>query len=79
MQAIRDITGDGKLWPNARVMADAIGGDYETVRKWLQRGRIPSHAWPAIINKSAEAGRPVTADDLLAAHRPRKKRKKMRR
>lgn len=57
-------------------MAQDIGEDYGTVRKWFQRRRIPERAWPAIIRKSAETDHPVTAEDLLALNQPRKKRSK---
>lgn len=72
MQAIRDITT--KVWPSVRAMAVDIGEDYETVRKWFQRERIPERVWPAIITKSATAKLPLTADKLLRLNRPRKKR-----
>lgn len=60
MQAIRDITP--AVWENARIMADEIGEPYERVRKWLQRGRIPDYAWPAVIRKSKGS---LTAEKLL--------------
>lgn len=72
MQEIRDITT--KVWPSTRAMASDIGEDYETVRKWFQRGRIPSHVWPTIIKKSANSASPITANALLKLNRPRKKR-----
>lgn len=72
MQAIRDITS--AVWPSVRAMAADIGEDYETARKWLQRGRIPERVWPALIRRSAHTDRPITADQLLKLNRPRKKR-----
>lgn len=72
MQEIRDITT--KVWPSVRAMAADIGEDYDTVRKWFQRERVPERVWPAIIRKSAASERPVTADLLLKLNRPRKKR-----
>lgn len=74
MQAIRDITKE--IWPNARALSKDIGEDYETVRKWFQRKRIPQDAWPAIIRKSADLGKPLTAEQLLTLNKPRKKRRK---
>jgi hypothetical protein len=74
MQEIRDITTE--IWPSARAMADAIGVDYETARKWFQRGRIPDRHWPALIEKSATSERPLTAEQLLNFNRPRKKRRR---
>ena len=76
MQAIRDITGENAPWPNARALADEIGEDYGTVRKWLQRERIPERVWPAIIRKSARTAHPITADLLLAMNKERRKRAK---
>lgn len=72
MQAIRDITT--KVWPSARAMAVDIGEDYDTVRKWFLRQRIPERVWPAIIRKSARSERPLTAEILLSLNKPRRKR-----
>lgn len=72
MQELRDITT--KVWPSARAMAADIDEDYETVRKWFQRRRIPERAWPKIIRKSAHTERPVTSDLLLSLNKQRKKR-----
>jgi hypothetical protein len=52
-------------------MAEAIGEDYETVRKWFHRERIPERAWPRLINKS---GGSLNADILLKLNKPSKKR-----
>ena len=79
MQAVQDITSldsiRKKVWPNAKAMADDIGQDYHKVRKWFARGRIPDYAWPVIIRKSADAGMPLTADQLLTLNQ-RKRRGK---
>lgn len=74
MQAVRDITS--KVWPNVRALAQDLGEDYDTARKWIQRERIPERVWPVIIRKSAAMGRPVTAEQLLTINSPRKKRAK---
>lgn len=73
MQGIRDITL--RVWPTVRAMAADIGEDYETARKWLLRGRLPERVWPALIQKSAHTPHPLTADMLMRANLPRKKRR----
>jgi hypothetical protein len=55
-------------------MAADLCEDYETVRKWFQRERIPERVWPKIIRKSSTSEWPVTADLLLKLNGPRKKR-----
>jgi len=72
MQQIRDISTH--VWPSTRSLAADIGEDYDTVRKWLLRGRIPERVWPAIIRRSANFAEPVTADKLMRLNLPRKKR-----
>lgn len=72
MQELRDITT--KVWPSVRAMAADIEEDYETVRKWLLRKRIPDRVWPTIIRKSARCVQPVTAEMLLRLNQPKRKR-----
>lgn len=69
MQELRDIFT--KVWPNARVMAAAIGQPYERVRRWRSRGRIPQEVWPVIIEKAALREHFITAGDLLKLNKPR--------
>lgn len=57
-----------------QAMASDLGEDYNTVRKWFQRGRVPERVWPSIIGKSARSERPVSAETLLKLNGPRKKR-----
>ncbi len=69
MQALRDITS--KIWPSTRAFAADIEEEYDTVRKWLLRGRIPERVWPKIIRRSARTANPITADKLLALNSKR--------
>jgi hypothetical protein len=72
MQALRDIFT--KVWPNASVMAIDIGEEYDTVRRWRSRGRIPERAWPKIIEKAARREILLTAGNLMAMNREPKRR-----
>lgn len=72
MQALRDIFT--VVWPDARIMATEIGEEYETVRRWRSRGRIPERAWPKIIEKAARREHFITAGKLLELNREPKQR-----
>lgn len=72
MQQLRDIFT--KVWPNAAVMAIEIGEEYDTVRRWRSRGRIPERAWPKIIEKAARREHFITAGKLLELNREPKQR-----
>lgn len=70
MQAISDIFA---IWPSTKEMADDLGQKYDTVLRWKLRKRIPSTAWPTIIEKAAARETLVTAAQLLAANAPRRR------
>lgn len=53
-------------------MAEELEEDYEIVRKWRQRGRIPERAWPSLIEKAARRERLITASMLLNLNGPLK-------
>jgi hypothetical protein len=72
MQELRDIFG---IWKSLQAMADELNENYDTVKQWRTRGRIPSHAWPKIIEKAARHEKLVTAQQLLDLNMPRRKRK----
>lgn len=72
MQTLGDIFTT--VWPNARVMAAEIGEDYDTVRRWRSRARIPERAWPKIIEKAARREVFITAGKLLELNREPKRR-----
>jgi hypothetical protein len=69
MLAIDDIF---RLWPSNAQMARDLGIPYATVAKWVQRERIPSDAWGAVINAALAKGKRLTFSDLAAANKPRK-------
>jgi len=46
--------------------ADAVGANYEAVKKWHQRGRIPAAHWQIVIEAARERGwSDITAESLL--------------
>ena len=60
-------------WPDRQaVHADAMAADPDldqvAVHRWFQRGSIPVKYWAALIEGSSKREKPVTADDLIAAH-----------
>jgi hypothetical protein len=75
MQAIQDIF---QIWPSVTVMAREVGAPFDRARKWLHCGRIPVDVWPAVIAAAEKRGRKLTADELLAATKPRPKGGKLR-
>jgi hypothetical protein len=70
MPATEDIIQD--IWGGAQGLADDIGVARDTVRKWSKR--IPSEHWGAVIAAATKRDRKLTADDLLAASAPMKRR-----
>lgn len=48
-----------------RAMADMLGEAPSTVQSWKAAGRIPAHKQPAVIAKLTEAGKEITADDVV--------------
>jgi hypothetical protein len=63
------------LWPSLEALADdlsSIGVTLPAVRKWPQRGRIPSEYWLAIVQAAAERGiKGVTFETLAEMHAKR--------
>ena len=74
MQELRDIFA---IWPSIKEMADDLNEKYDTVKRWRNRRRIPSDAWPQIIEKAARREHLVTAAQLLELNNaPRRSRAK---
>jgi hypothetical protein len=71
MQSIQDIFD---IWPSVEAMANAINEKPDTVLRWLYRGRIPEDAWPKVIEAASGKRRKVTAQQLLDANAPIKRR-----
>lgn len=65
MQALQDIFD---IWGSDKAMADDLDQKADTVKHWRLRGRIPSDAWPRIIEKAARKEQLVTAAQLLDLH-----------
>jgi hypothetical protein len=55
-------------------MATEIDEEYDTVRRWRSRMRIPERAWPKIIEKAARREVFITAGKLLELNREPKQR-----
>jgi len=53
-------------------MAEALDEDYETVRKWRLRKRIPERAWPTLIEKAALREKLLTASQIMKLNGPLK-------
>lgn len=43
-----------KLFPSRAVVSRGLGVNYDQVRKWDERGVIPSPYWNGLINLAAE-------------------------
>lgn len=71
MQSIRDILA---LWDTYAALGAQINVPPDTIRKWAKFGRIPAHAWTALIGAAAHRGVTITAAQLLALSAPRKPR-----
>lgn len=72
MQELLDIF---EIWPSIKEMAADLNEKYDTVKRWRNRRRIPSDAWPQIIEKAARREQLVTANQLLAFNNaPRRRR-----
>lgn len=67
MQALRDIF---EIWPSIKDMADDLNEKYDTVKRWRTRGRIPSTAWPRLIERAAHREQLITATQLLRLNKP---------
>lgn len=69
MQELLDIFN---IWPSLKDMADDLDEKYDTVKRWRNRKRIPSKAWPRIIEKAARREHLVTAAKLLELNTDRR-------
>lgn len=66
MRTVRDIIS---LWPNAEKFSRDIGLKYPSYGRVMKlRGRIPRVHWPALIEASAQIGKPLSRDEIEAAH-----------
>jgi hypothetical protein len=71
MQGLRDIFA---LWPTTKSMAEAVGVEYDRVRKWKKFRRIPSDSWEAVSAAASSVGCSVSLEQLLAFNAPMKRR-----
>jgi len=55
-------------------MAFEVGEKRNTLVRWRTRGRIPEHAWDAIIAAAKERGQKLSAAQILALNAPMKPR-----
>jgi hypothetical protein len=49
-----------------REIASEIGANYETVRKWRARDRVPAEHWPKLLIAAQKRGHAVTSDTLMS-------------
>ena len=61
MESFRDVIA---LWGTPDAMAEAIGVNVHTARKWRTRDSIPADWWQRILEVAQADNKPVTADDL---------------
>jgi len=71
MQTIDDIF---RVWPSTTVMAEEIGEKPDTVFRWSKRGRIPEHAWGAVIESARRRKQRITAKQILDLNAPMRPR-----
>jgi hypothetical protein len=59
------------LWPTQEALALDVGASHDAVRKWAQRGFIPSEWWTSLLGTTRARQAGVNADLLakLAASR----------
>lgn len=72
MRNYKDVIG---LWPSTAVLASDVGEEPDTVRKWKERGRIPSDSWADLAAAAAKRNYPVNVE-LLASLAKKQKRTK---
>jgi hypothetical protein len=66
MKTVLDIIG---LWPNAEQFARDIGVKYPSYGRVMKlRRRIPRVHWPALVEASQKIGKPVSREEIEAAH-----------
>lgn len=52
------------LWKTAEALADAVGEQGVTVRKWRTRNSIPPAAWRRVIVAAESIGKSLTMEQL---------------
>lgn len=65
MRTIDDVFNQ---WGTLTAMAADVGWTRDAVEKWRERQRIPSNAWPALIQSLRSKGKDLSSDQLLAMH-----------
>ena len=53
------------LWPSMSVMASDLMVEYDTVRKWKERGRVPQEYFQALIDAAKSRKIRLKAADLV--------------
>jgi hypothetical protein len=52
------------LWSSHEALAKDVGAKAPAVRKWQQRGRIPSGYWPKIVKTKTAEEHGIKTEDL---------------
>ena len=55
------------LWPSLDDLSADLGEKRDTVRKWKERGRIPSKRWVTVVEKAKARRLKVSLNDLASA------------
>lgn len=65
---IQSFTAVIDAWPRPSVptLAEDIAAPAETVKKWHQRGRIPSFWWPKVLEAAQRRDIDITLEQLAA-------------
>lgn len=65
------------LWPSTAELASDVGKEADAVRKWKERGSIPSDVWADLVAAAVKRNYPVDVQ-LLASLAKKPKRKSVR-
>jgi uncharacterized protein YjcR len=55
------------LWDSVAELATDIGAKPSSVRKWKQRGKVPSAHWPAMVRAARDRKKKLTIEMLAEA------------
>ena len=65
---INSIGGLFQAFGRTSALATAVGRNYQTVRFWKRRGKIPPESWPSIIEAGKTVGLELTEADYFRIH-----------
>lgn len=74
MKNFKEVIG---LWPSPAELAGDVGEKADTVRKWKERGSIPSDCWVDLVAAAEKRNFPLNVQ-LLASLAKKARRKQAR-